>query len=309
MQEVQLRKSRGAGLMTANVAVDDLVKRYMDWLRVQDRSDKYLEHYESVRRRCAPVMLMPIRRLNKAVYDHWVAERRAAGVSQATVINEFRALHAALEYAVSRELIPFNPLSKYKLASGKPRMPYVPTASELQRIFDALAGRDERQTHDAKRFFYFALATGARLNELISLRAENVSGNVVTIIGKGGWQRRFELPPLPFDLPTAGFVSTLGHKPWCHRTALDKIHCACSAAGLPRMKFHTLRHAHATYECANGTPVRELMVRCGWRSLSVVQRYLDISRTIKPGPYLPQFLENGTQVGHHSAILETQIAS
>jgi integrase/recombinase XerD len=308
MHEVALRRSRGARPVTANVSVDEIMARYIEWLRVQDRSAGYIAQYQSVRRRCAPIMMLQVRRLNKALYDRWVAERRAAGVGQQPVISEYRVLHAALEYAVSREIISENPLAKYKLAARKPRMPYVPTPEELQRIFDALRGRDAHQTHDARRLVYFALATGARLNEIITLRAENVSGNVVTIVGKGGWERRFELPPLPFDLPGAGFLFTLGHKHWTHRTALDKIHAACTAAGLQRMKFHTLRHAHATYECANGTTIRELMVRCGWRSLSVMQRYLDISRTIKPGPYLPNFLSARTPTGHIEEQPSTQIA-
>jgi|GEM_PF-2059577 len=302
MAEINMRKRNGNVSYVADLTVKQLAVRYLDWLRLNERSVNYIKSINVVFNTCGPILELKARKLNKAVFDQWVATRRSNGLSQSSAATQYRIIHAVLEFALSRELITTNPLAKYRLPAAKPRAPYNPTPDEFQRLFDAISCAGQNCNNDLQKLLYFALATGARIGEIIDLDTRQISGNIVTIVGKGGWERKFEIPPLPFVINQSGHAFTYKGQKWNYYTVLSLMKKACAAAGLPTIKIHTLRHAHATYELANGTSIRDLMVRCGWRSLNIMQRYV-LSRTIKPFSPLPQMR---TQFGHHPKTICTQ---
>lgn len=296
MRVLEIARARAAGeqIVVPNVSVADIMTRWEAWLDTQERSPQYRKRIGVAKRALAPVLGLKLRMLNKNVMDNYVAMRKQAGRAGNTIGAEFRVLHSALEFAVSRDIIPRNPIAKYRLERPKERVPPVPSPDELQRIFDAVAGSSEADRMACLRFYWFALATGMRFSEIATARGEDVRNGVLVVIGKGGYQRLVTLPQLPFDIPARGniLVNARGEQ-WKHRTLLNRLQGACVLAGLPVINIHTLRHAHATFSLAMGQSLHEVMSRCGWRSFSVMQRYVTLSRQWHITSFLPELTKNG----------------
>jgi integrase len=145
----------------------------------------------------------------------------------------------------------------------RPREVYVSPAQVR-----ALAKAAEPLTRDV---ILFAALTGLRRSEILRLTPADIRGNVVIVDSrsKSGRQR---VVPMPMEaariarkrLPFGIGVSLL-HK---------RFNAARTAAGLPALRFHDLRHAFGTWLAetgADGPTIRDMM---GHSSLTVTSRYL-----------------------------------
>lgn len=234
--------------------------------------------------------------LTRRSFDSYVKARSEAGISLATIQRDTRTLFAALSHAESRGLIATHPLRGYWRGTRiVAHTPDVLTAPQLQSVFDSLRDDEER------RAFWFILATGLRSQEFSTLRQADVSNGILRVwrVQKGGYERSFKLPSLPFTLPSkdpdALLFTTHEGRPWRREFLCRAIKRACRSAGVPEIWTHTLRHAHATYSLAYGENVYQVMVRCGWRSFGMVQRYVAISAryVIEGGNWLPDWTQSG----------------
>lgn len=295
IRKMEIARARATGdpVGVPNVSVGDIVARWEAWLDTRERSPQYRKRISVAKRALAPVLALKLRMLSKTAFDNYVAMRKAAGRAGNTIGAEFRVLHSALEFAVSRDVIARNPLAKYRLEKPKERVPEVPSPESLQRIFDAVRGSSDADRGACLRFYWFALATGMRFSEIVAARGEDVRNGVLTIIGKGGYQRAVTLPALPFAIPESGhiLVNDRGAK-WKHRVLLNRLQGACVLANEPVINLHTLRHAHATFSLAMGQSLHEVMSRCGWRSFSVMQRYVTLSRQWRISGFVPNLTQS-----------------
>jgi len=291
LRKLEIARARVSGetVTVPDIQVGALVERWESWLDTQTRSPAYRKRITVAKRALAPILATKLRHLSKPVLDNYVAMRKAAGRAGNTIGAEYRTLHAALEFALSREIIPRNPISHYRLEKPKERIPAVPSPEDLQRIFDHVRGTDENDRTSAWQFYWMALATGMRFSELASARADHIRNNTLTVIGKGGYQRSFAMPATPFPIPATGNILTTARgAQWKHRVLLNRLQGACVLAGLPIINLHTLRHAHATFALAQGEPLHSVMTRCGWRSFAVMQRYVSMARQWQISTYLPK---------------------
>jgi len=150
----------------------------------------------------------------------------------------------------------------------------------------------------------FALATGMRAGEILSLEWANVNleRGLVSVLAskaKSGSGR-----PVPLT-PTARAVVERRqglHKQFVFaragqqsfeidRRVFDK---ATEAAGLaPGFRFHDLRHSWASAHAQAGTPMLTLQRLGGWKTLSMLNRYAHLS-----ADDLAQFADNGKLLPH-----------
>lgn len=74
------------------------------------------------------------------------------------------------------------------------------------------------------------------------------------------------------------FPNTQGDKPMRKRWLLAKWKELTNKAELPYIKFHDLRHTHATWLSSEGVPVRTIQARLGHSSISItMDRYSHFS--------------------------------
>lgn len=117
----------------------------------------------------------------------------------------------------------------------------------------------------------FLLLTGLRRNEAFGLTWDAVQAGSVTVRVKGGSIRRLTLSAEAVDLlanqpRTSRFVFDTTN--W--RRAFDE---ARTAIGYPALRWHDLRHSHATWLGQAGTPLDVIRDALGHSSIAVTQKY------------------------------------
>ncbi len=273
-------------------------KSYFAWIKSKvsngTRSANYLKSLKYAARNVLDFALLQgiifADDLSFSFIDSYIQHRRnakrisAKPISGQTVLNEFRALHSALNWCVSRSIIKKNPIRGYKFDTIVHYLPDLPTPKEIQKIFDNLCD------YDTKKAIYFILATGCRASEFCALRKEDCRETIKFHRDtKGRYTRYAPMPDLPFDLPEKGLAFTREGKVWNKNILLRRLHKACETADVHKVNIHTLRHCYATYQLALETNVYEIMSAGGWKSFAVFQRYVDAARRYDITSYLPKF--------------------
>ena len=137
---------------------------------------------------------------------------------------------------------------------------------------------------------YFAIMTGVRQGEQLALRWSDVDlDNGVALISrslagttKSGRARAIALSPsvvrgLRQEARWGGadgssdgpvFPDPNG-SPWMPQTLLRRFHAALARAGLPRIRWHDLRHMHASLMIATGADVQTVATQMGHSSPAI----------------------------------------
>ena len=139
--------------------------------------------------------------------------------------------------------------------------------------------------------FLTLYATGMRMNEVVSLKIEDINPQTMTLRVRMGKGRKDRFLPLSQPLlavidqyveqyKPAIFLfngATIGH-PLCARAVQNAFQLAKQKARLnPKITPHTLRHAFATHHLDNGTHLGGIKEMLGHANLKSTQRYLHLS--------------------------------
>ncbi|WP_337944431.1 site-specific integrase [Xenorhabdus khoisanae] len=137
-----------------------------------------------------------------------------------------------------------------------------------------------------KKLVAFALLTGARKGEILSLTWRNVDINrkiaVITAENaKSGKARAIplneEAVSILRELPRDGefvFSSNGKRRTQMSRTDFDR---ALIKSGIDNFRFHDLRHTWASWHVQDGTPLMVLKEMGGWEKLEMVNKYAHLS--------------------------------
>lgn len=136
---------------------------------------------------------------------------------------------------------------------------------------------------DFKLLVLGALHTGARYGELIRLQVMDFNGNTVYVsaqISKTGKPRTITLDAegqqffkaITSDLPSNAPIFTLKGRPWNKSEQFRPMRAACTASGLSRFPFYTLRHTAASNWLRAGVPMKYIADQLG-NSLSICERH------------------------------------
>lgn len=139
-----------------------------------------------------------------------------------------------------------------------------------------------------------ALSTGARRNEILSLKWQHIdfNRNVITLFDTKNKDTRLapltglalELIKEQRNIPRIDtdyvFPAKRGDKPVDIRKAWDK---ALKAAKIEDFRFHDLRHSAASYLAMNGASLAEIAEVLGHKTLQMVKRYAHLSEAHTAG--------------------------
>lgn len=219
-----------------------------------------------------------------------IADLSATGLSANSVRNVLNVVKGVCRHAVDAGALRTSPAAGLAAPRGPRREMLVATDAEVA----AIAGKvpDEYAT-----LIYAAAYTGLRAGELFALRVGDldllrgrahvrravaeVRGRLVESSPKSGRERTVPLPPFLRDMLrdhisasasspdalvfTAGNGSPLrisNFYPRVFRPAADSV-------GLPRLRFHDLRHTCVAFLIAAGAHPRAIMERLGHSSIAV----------------------------------------
>lgn len=287
---------------------------YLDrWLEAAAPTVKpnTIDRYRRIaERKINPVLgSIPLSKLSPLAIQDFYAGLLAGGLSPSTVALHHAILHRALDQAVKWRLIPHNPANAVDTPRPNPPEMQTWTAEEARAFLNATAG----DKHAA--LYVLALHTGMRLGEMIGLRWGDIDfergtlavrrtvthgnagltiGTPKTAAGKRSIAlpapclaalrshraaqaaRRLQLGPAWQD---GDYVFDRGDGTFLHPNVVGKaFQRHVERAGLPRIRFHDLRHTAATLMLANGEHPKIVQERLGHSDISMtLNRYSHVS--------------------------------
>lgn len=203
------------------------------------------------------------------------SEKQPKGLSAKTVRNIHQIISSAMELAKSHRLISANPAETCALPKLEHREMKTLTADQLNAFLR------EAKESGVYEMYYLELATGLRRGELLGLKWDDIdltngtihvrrqiariNGDVVEAplktknayrtlsIGPDAisilkTQSRNPSSDYVFPSPTGGPISP--------DSVLHMLHRVLERAGLPKVRFHDLRHTFATLALQNGVDVK-----------------------------------------------------
>jgi integrase len=212
-------------------------------------------------------------------------------MATATVRKILITLNQIMRYAIRHGLASFNPVTD----AEKPKLERGPV-DEDQVLKAEAEGLLIEATKDPKykTLFMLAATTGAREGELLGLKWADVdfAEGRITIrrtFTKGKFfEPKTQASRRKVDLGPAMRMAMIAWRMACPSTKLDLVfpngagkpmnysnmvrrhfQPALEAAGLPRVKFHSLRHSYASIQLAAGQPIKYVQNQLGHAAASV----------------------------------------
>lgn len=203
------------------------------------------------------------------------SEKQLKGLSPKTVRNINQVISSALTFAKEQQLILSTPANGCSLPKLEHREMKTLTAEQLQSFLR------EAKESGVYEMYYIELATGLRRGELLGLKWEDIdlgqgvihvrrqvariNGEIVEAplktknsyrtvsigadaVGILMQQKEQTCSEYVFPSPTGGPISP--------DSVLHMLHRVLKRAGLPKVRFHDLRHTFATLALQNGVDVK-----------------------------------------------------
>jgi integrase/recombinase XerC len=228
------------------------------------------------------------RRVDRMHLRRYLASLGTRRLARATIARKAAALRCYFAWLFRQGRIDSDPARSLRAPTGGGRLPRVLSAGEVGALLDGGAGDSlERRDLAVLELLY---AAGLRVSELCGLdRGDiDVRGRTVTVLGKGGKQRRFPIHDAAVAAldawlrdgrdemdgpPEAAFVNQRGARlvPRDVRRILDR------RAASPTHP-HALRHTYATHLLDGGADLRVVQELLGHASLATTQIYTHVSK-------------------------------
>ena len=214
--------------------------------------------------------------LEKGRVDRLESRHQSKGLSAKTVRNIHQIISSAMQLAREQKLITANPAEDCALPRLEHREMQTLPVEQLQSFL--------REAKDSGVFelYYLELTTGLRRGELLGLKWEDIDlergdlrvrRQIARINGEvveAPLKTKNAYRTLPLAEDTIGVLEAqrkkTGDSPWVFPSptggpispdsVLRMLHRVLKRAGLPRVRFHDLRHTFATLALQNGVDVK-----------------------------------------------------
>jgi len=277
-QEVAIRERQRFGrVLSATTTTTDAIDRYLAE-RVSDLSPSGQRKRRTIlgwwRDRIGHV---PLKDLSPEHLSRALAALGRDGSGPGTQNRYLSAISRALEFA-KREWrwIDHNPARDVSRRREPPgRVRYLSNA-ERERLLEACRASRDRELYP---LVLIALATGARLGELVSLRWEAVDLDARRITFNATKNR--ERRSAAITGPAAEALDLLGPQEsgpvFSHTVFRHSWERAVNEAGVEDFRFHDLRHTAASYLAMSGASLLDIAALLGHKTLAMVRRYAHLS--------------------------------
>ena len=214
--------------------------------------------------------------LSRGRIDRVESRKQAKGLSPKTVRNLHQIIASAMKLAMEQRLIARDPTEGCALPKLVHRKMKTLPVEQLHSFL--------REARDSGVFelYYLDLATGLRRGELLGLKWEDIDRErgdlrvrrqIARIDGKIGetpLKTKNAYRTLPLAKDTIDVLNQqkkkVGSSPWVFPSAsggpmspdsvLHMLHRVLKRAGLPKLRFHDLRHTFATLALQNGVDIK-----------------------------------------------------
>ena len=263
---------------------DDLLKTYIDALRIQGRSEKTLRRYEYVITRMMTDTAVPTRQLTVHHIRNWLANEKARGVCDSS-LEGYRLVFSGYFNWLQREnLIERNPMANLGVIKQMKKQKTIYSAVEIEKLNNAC------ETIRDKAIIAFLRSTGCRISEMTGLDRDSVdlkNGECV-VLGKGNKERTVYLDSVACmlieeylgqrkDEEPALFIGIRKERlqPDGVRYMLKTI---AKKAGLTNVHPHKFRRTLATNMMRRGIQIQEVAHLLGHEKIDTTMKYFVINQ-------------------------------
>jgi integrase len=298
LTQVLVQVQAGAGLPPSKLLLGDYLDRWLqDYARGKLAATTLRSYEETVRVHLAPALgHVPLARLSAPTIQAYLNQKLQHDLSVTTVRYHAAVLHGALRRAVRWGLLVRNPLEFVDLP--RPRRKEMRVWDEEQiRLF--LGEAKKSSAHYA--LYLMAVTTGMRQGELLGLRWRDIdfvlgAATVQQTFYRLGGEQLFRTPKTPASRRTVEFSPTVVDELRKVRASQASVRCGLGSAyeeydlvfcqrngkplhahnviqrdfrrviaraGVPRVRFHDLRHCHATHLLRQGENPKVVQERLG----------------------------------------------
>lgn len=294
LNRILTETARGTYVEPTKMTVAEYVQRWLEDIRgtIKDRTHEWYATImaKHVLPRIGHIALAKLTPLDVQDFYRQLLD---ADVSPARVNACHRTLKCCLNQAVRWELIARNPASLAEPPRSPKRDIQTLTPDQIRRLLEVA------QPTGRASLYMAAVTTGMREGELLALRWQDVdleqcvisvtgtldrSGNRDTTKTDAGF-RRIAIPRALAqaldNLPRKGeYVwCTDEGKPLAHRNLHRQFKNLLKKAGLPDIRFHDLRHTHATLLLSRSTHPKVVQERLGHSTINVT---MDVYSHVMP---------------------------
>jgi len=210
---------------------------------------------------------------------------KGENLSASTCNHYIKLIKHSLNLAIDWEMLETNPASRVPLFHEDNKMENYLDDHQLKQLMGVLTTDDNRAVC---QILMYLLSTGARLNEALSAKWENVDidKRVWIIPASNSKSKRVRSVPLNDSainiikqLKTESyshlFINQQSQKPY---TTIHKVWGRLrEKAGLKHLRIHDLRHQYASFLVNDGRTLYEVQQILGHSDPSVTQRYAHLS--------------------------------
>lgn len=291
LPRVLMEANAGAISAEKSLKVPELMERWYKNVRPSIRESSQRSYNWAIKHINTYFAGKAIDKIKPYHVDEFINQKIESGLSTTSARTLFAILHHAFSKAIIWQLIPANPCT----GAARPRRSgfkaTVYSQEELRQLIAAAAGTP------AYLPIILAVACGMRRGEICALRWRDVNLETGmlhisnTIYESGGLQpvktdasnRSILMPAsaLPVLKETYAAQEEAGKnglnnfvfsKPcgghYNPNFVWNKFREVASGAGLPAVRFHDLRHSHATFLLMRGVPIKAVSERLGHSSTS-----------------------------------------
>lgn len=213
-------------------------------------------------------------------------ETRLRNVSNYTVRGDLADLSSAFNWAISKNYLSENPCKGIKKSKLTEKLPLFFTKEEFDTLLNSI------KDNDLKDLIHFAVLTGIRQNDLITLRWNQINfrNRTLTFDNRLSQTKSRKIHTLPLNLKAlqilterelkkkSNYVFTYNQEPIKQCFISHKFKKLVKAAKLnPQFTFHSLRHSFGSWLVQKGVPIYQLSKLMTHSDLRVTQIYTHLS--------------------------------
>lgn len=254
-----------------------------------------------------------LKKISRHEVQRFHGELKDFGLAAATADHYLKLIRQALNLAMDWNLLEKNPVARVRLFNEDNREERMMTEEQLQQLIATLDQAGERR-RTAAQVIKFLLFTGARVNEALSARWDdiNLAGRNWTIQARTAKGKRRRTVPLnDAALEVLDHLESRGQSEWLftssrkddsgarkRMTTINKVWQQLRVqAGLPWLRLHDLRHHFSSALVNSGRTLYEVQQILGHSDSKVTERYAHLStaRLQDAANSAGQFLEDALE--------------
>jgi len=287
LADVQVKKAKNDFLGVCDpkrVTFKDFAAEYLEYAKANKAKSSYERDVTTIKKHLVPLWSdLQLSRITAKMMEDYKL-KRIERVVASTVTRELFTVKNMFRKAVEWGYLKDNPAARVKkLKSGNPLFRYL-SREESAALLDSCKQADNPQLYP---FVFTALNSGMRLGEITSLEWKDLDfkRRMIRVDNKEDHHtKNYQPRTIPMSEPLVEVLRKIprrldspyvfqrkgGEKFQKMRTGFEN---AVKRAGIPRVKFHDLRHTFASHLVMGGVDIRTVQELLGHKDIRMTMRY------------------------------------